>query len=474
MRRGATLLAAAVAALLPGGALAQYDSCPAAQLGSSWALGVSTVVGVDPATSFSYALTRTGTQWEIVQTAGGSDYSLGTSDGATTEDENGAVSMVAVGGDTTSCPGDIARSATITLRGPTDANADGTLTATEPSGCVYELVLYTSGCDSSCYSDGTMLCGPCFTRSSFDGYDQSAVTENSLDYGSFDVAIDTTGEPNAGCAAGYHWANGGPAASRCDDHMTEYNLEGCTSEVMYNCPALGDFSEPMVFPGNGGAYRVEFDAVQPTERTCTIPSDFAGCDQPADGDTSCPTLDTSSGSYCVFTQDPDFPGTCDTAPYLADTSAADSTTADTWVAASDQCVGTCQIGFNARINFQPGSVAAVAGYGVDSGLPYGDRGNGFEYGWSCDLSTVNDVRDRGDAGTRFSTMVRARCEIHCLATTLARLLTMAHSLRRLYQTDSMWRLASTRTGKSWCPMARTRSKSDTLTHRATATPLAAP
>eukprot|EP01043_Picozoa_sp_COSAG02_P079248 COSAG02_NODE_18237_length_952_cov_1.101993_1_plen_200_part_10 len=200
MRRAAMLLAAAVAALLPGGALAQYDSCPAAQLGSSWALGVSTVVGVDLQSSFSYTLTRTETQWEIVQTAD-EDYSLGTSDGVTTEDENGVVSMAAAGGDTTHCPGGIARSATITLRGPTDANADGTLTATEPSGCVYELVLYTSGCDSSCYSDGTMNCGPCFTASSFDGYDQSAVTENSLDYGSFDVAIDTTGEPNAGCAA---------------------------------------------------------------------------------------------------------------------------------------------------------------------------------------------------------------------------------------------------------------------------------
>jgi hypothetical protein len=426
MGRVATLLLAAVAMLLPGGARAQYDSCPAAQLGSSWALGVSTVVGVEEERSYSYTLTRTGDQWDLVQTAGGSDYSLGTSDGSLTEDESGVVSMATTGGDATGCA-DVQRSATVELRGPTDANPDGSLTATEPAGCVYVLVLYTSGCSSSCYSDGEMRCGPCFTASSFDGYDQSAVTETSLDYDSFDVAIDTSGEPNAGCAAGYYWANGGPAATRCDVHMTGYNLEGCTDGVMYNCPALGDFAEPMAFPSSGGRYVVEFDAVQPTERTCTIPGEFSGCDQPADGDTSCPSLDTSAGSYCVFTQDPDFPGTCDTAPYLDSSDPAfpvtpDSTTGDTWVTASDECVGTCQTGFNADINFQPAAVGPPAGYLVDSGATYGARDNGFEYGWSCDLTA--DTRDRDDAGSRWSTLVRPRatpCAIQSLGTTLARL-----------------------------------------------------
>ena len=411
---------ALLAAALPC-AWGQYDSCPAAQLGDSWALGLTTVVGTD-GRGWTYTLTKTGSTWELVQDPGdGSTYSLGTSDGSTTDTE-GVVSMATTGGTSTYCPGDLPRSATVELRGPSMQNTDGSLTSTEPSACAYALVLYTSGCASSCFWEGHMQCGPCFTRSSFDGYDESAVTENSLSYDSFDVAIDTSREPNAGCAAGYYWANGGPAASRCDWNMEGYNLEGCTAEeVMYNCPALGDFFEPLVIPDGAAHYVVEFNAVQPTERTCTIPSEFLGCAQPADGDTSCPSLDTSAGSYCVFAPDPDYPGTCDTAPFLV-TDAPDSTTSDTWITASDQCVGTCQQGLNARINFQPDAVAAPAGYALDSGSPYGDRSNGLMYGWSCDLTA--DTRDRNAVGSRFSTMVRARsthCSIHCCGFTLARL-----------------------------------------------------
>lgn len=44
-------------------------------------------------------------------------------------------------------------------------------------------------------------------------------------------------------------------------------------------------------------------------------------------------------------------------------------------------------------------------YLKDSGAQYGDRGNGFTYGWDCDLESEGDVRDRGNAGTRESSMV---------------------------------------------------------------------
>lgn len=460
-------------ALLAAALPCAWGQCPAAQLGDSWALGLTTVVGTDSRT-WTYTLTKTGDTWELVQAVGiGETYSLGTSDGSTTEDLQGAVSMAFAGGSGTSCPGGLLRSATVELRGPSGQNADGSLTAEEPSGCVYAIVLYTAGCDSSCFVEGHMECGPCVTPSSFDGYDESAVTENSLSYDSFDVAIDTSGEPNAGCAAGYYWANGGPAASQCEFHLEGYNLEGCTAEeVMYNCPALGDFFEPLVIPDGAAQYVVEFDAVQPTERTCTIPSEFLGCEQPGDGDTSCPSLDTGDGSYCIFTQDPDYPGTCDTAPYLV-ADAPDSTTSDAWISASDQCAGTCQQGLNARINFQPDGVDAPAGYAVDSGSAYGDRGNGFTYGWSCD-HTAN-TRDRDAVGSRFSTMVRARsthCSIHCCGTTLARL-PRPCSLHRYFRTGKRRRHASTRTGRSWCLMAPTRSKSDTQTRRLTLTPVAA-
>src|SRR5688500_1228961 len=37
--------------------------------------------------------------------------------------------------------------------------------------------------------------------------------------------------------------------------------------------------------------------------------------------------------------------------------------------------------FSARINFQPARRDLVEGYLPDSGQPFGDRGNGIEYGW---------------------------------------------------------------------------------------------
>jgi hypothetical protein len=48
--------------------------------------------------------------------------------------------------------------------------------------------------------------------------------------------------------------------------------------------------------------------------------------------------------------------------------------------------------FQAFINFQPASSPVPPGYAVDSGLVYGNRGNGFTYGWNT--SNTSFTRDR--------------------------------------------------------------------------------
>lgn len=50
----------------------------------------------------------------------------------------------------------------------------------------------------------------------------------------------------------------------------------------------------------------------------------------------------------------------------------------------------------ARVNFQPAGVLPPAGWLADTGEAFGDRGNGFSYGWSAD-NTANAV-DRGGSG----------------------------------------------------------------------------
>ena len=52
--------------------------------------------------------------------------------------------------------------------------------------------------------------------------------------------------------------------------------------------------------------------------------------------------------------------------------------------------------FQANINFQPASAPVPAGYLVDSGNVYGDRGNGLQYGWSRDL-TIGATVDRNSS-----------------------------------------------------------------------------
>ena len=58
-----------------------------------------------------------------------------------------------------------------------------------------------------------------------------------------------------------------------------------------------------------------------------------------------------------------------------------------------------------KINFQPPDMPVPVGYLKDSGALFGDRGNGYVYGWSCDLEALGDYRDRNDAHTRESSLI---------------------------------------------------------------------
>ena len=51
--------------------------------------------------------------------------------------------------------------------------------------------------------------------------------------------------------------------------------------------------------------------------------------------------------------------------------------------------------FATRINFQPSSAGKPSGYLVDGGSTYGDRGNGYTYGWKT--SNTSYMRDRNSA-----------------------------------------------------------------------------
>jgi hypothetical protein len=55
-----------------------------------------------------------------------------------------------------------------------------------------------------------------------------------------------------------------------------------------------------------------------------------------------------------------------------------------------------------NINFQPASAAVPSGYLVDASAVYGDRGNGYSYGWE---TAFNDTRVRNShADKRYDTL----------------------------------------------------------------------
>ena len=60
--------------------------------------------------------------------------------------------------------------------------------------------------------------------------------------------------------------------------------------------------------------------------------------------------------------------------------------------------------FTVKVNFQLATAPVPAGYLPDSGLAFGDRGNGYTYGWSRDISA--DSRERSaHADKRYDTLI---------------------------------------------------------------------
>ena len=70
-----------------------------------------------------------------------------------------------------------------------------------------------------------------------------------------------------------------------------------------------------------------------------------------------------------------------------------------------------------KINFQPPDMPVPAGYYKDSGALFGDRGNGYVYGWDCDLEALGDYRDRDNAHTRESSLIIPDRSQNCVTET---------------------------------------------------------
>ena len=59
-----------------------------------------------------------------------------------------------------------------------------------------------------------------------------------------------------------------------------------------------------------------------------------------------------------------------------------------------------------KVNFQPATAETPAGYVADGGAVYGDRGNGFRYGWNADNSAATRERNAPEAyDQRYDTLI---------------------------------------------------------------------
>lgn len=67
------------------------------------------------------------------------------------------------------------------------------------------------------------------------------------------------------------------------------------------------------------------------------------------------------------------------------------------------CISILFAGAPLKINFQPCDMTTPGGYVKDCGELYADRGNGYSYGWTCDLTA--DSRDRDGLGTVESSLM---------------------------------------------------------------------
>jgi hypothetical protein len=61
--------------------------------------------------------------------------------------------------------------------------------------------------------------------------------------------------------------------------------------------------------------------------------------------------------------------------------------------------------FQVRLNFQPARAEVPAGYLVDSGRMFGDRGNGYSYGWNARNATTRDRNAAEAPDQRYDTLI---------------------------------------------------------------------
>jgi hypothetical protein len=61
--------------------------------------------------------------------------------------------------------------------------------------------------------------------------------------------------------------------------------------------------------------------------------------------------------------------------------------------------------FSLKVNFQPASSAVPSGYVADSGAVYGDRGNGYTYGWDASGAQTRDRDSASSLDQRYDTLL---------------------------------------------------------------------
>lgn len=72
---------------------------------------------------------------------------------------------------------------------------------------------------------------------------------------------------------------------------------------------------------------------------------------------------------------------------------------------SNPVVVTVTSGLAVKINFQPSNAQVPAGYLIDSGQVYGNRGNGFSYGWNAANNWTADRNSSRSPDQRYDTLI---------------------------------------------------------------------
>lgn len=74
--------------------------------------------------------------------------------------------------------------------------------------------------------------------------------------------------------------------------------------------------------------------------------------------------------------------------------------------ASSVLAATSSSSFSAHINFEPSGNTVPSGYLADNGAVYGDRGNGYSYGWNADTSAATRIRNSSSSpDLRYDTLI---------------------------------------------------------------------